>query len=72
MKHLFEDNRREMYTKEATNLGCEIQRAIEPIICKYHDMGFSARDISYVIQSEGFGICVDLLIRSSLPPKDNP
>ena len=60
MKHLFNDDDR--YTQEAQDLHAEVSNAIVPIIKKYSDMGYSVRDIQYVVQGAGFDACLDIMI----------
>lgn len=62
MKRLFKKDRRESYTKEASQLDSEATMALCPIIDKYRKMGYSLRDIEYVINSAINCECVSRLI----------
>lgn len=60
MKRLFDD--KDQYTPEGNKLGDEVDKALRPIIDKWFDEGYSARDIQYIIEQEASINCLFKLI----------
>jgi hypothetical protein len=50
MKSLYTENHR--YTDQAISLGTETGNAVTEIFKKYIDLGYSPREVSYIMQQE--------------------
>jgi len=57
---LFNENDR--YSEAGLNLSNEAEEAIEPIMKKWADKGFSIRDIEYIIKQAALDTSLDYLL----------
>ena len=60
MKSLFDENAK--YIREAESLDGEIQKAIEPIMRKYVEKGFSVRDVYTITQLTAVDIMTEIIL----------
>lgn len=62
MKRLFSEDKQETYTEEALALSLKAKTVLEPLIAEWSNMGFSIRDIEYVLHSEVLELCLMSII----------
>jgi len=70
MKSLFTDDNAESYNEDAIALSKEAGIAIGKIVRKYAEMGFSVRDIEYILESEVTAECLSILVFGGIDKLD--
>lgn len=63
MKRLF--NEEDRYNDVATTISDEARKALEPIVKKWAEQGYSIRDIEYIINAEATCLTLDFLLQHS-------